>query len=273
MLSETLALDRPIVVFDTEATGLYPPRDRIVEIACVKIHPDGRTETFHRRVNPTVPIPEDATRVHGITDADVAAEPTFAAIARELSGFLEGCDLAGYNVDRYDLPLLQFELVRAGVDVDFRKTNVVDAQTIFFSEEGRSLSDAMRFYVGEELADAHSALGDALATVRVLEGELRRYSHLPRRVPELVDRYRTRGTGKIDPEGKLVLKADVPHINFGQKHRGKPFDQVFREEPSYFDWILKGEFSLPIKKYVEAYLLRVRPEGPPPDRRSVRSKR
>jgi DNA polymerase-3 subunit epsilon len=261
VLHETLALRRPLVVFDLEATGLFPARDRIVEIAALKIHPDGRRETFHRRLNPAVPIPPEATRIHGIADADVARAPSFAEVAPDLVRFLAGCDLAGYNVERFDLPMLQFELARAGVEFDFLGCDVLDAQAIFFSEEGRTLSDAVRFYAGEELEQAHSALADATATARVLEGQLQRYAHLPRDVKALAERYRPAGTGKIDPEGKLVLKEDVPFINFGQKHRGKSFDQVYREEPSYFEWILRGDFSLPIKRYVERYLSRMRGSG------------
>ncbi len=263
MVSEILDLKRPLVVFDTETTGTFPARDRIVEIACIKIHPDGRREIFHRRVNPTIPIPPDSTKIHGISDADVANLPPFSGIAAELAAFLRGCDLAGYNIARFDLPVLQFEFSRAGMDLDIRDCAIVDSQQIFFSEEGRTLSDAMRFYVGEDHAGAHSALADAEATVRVLDGQLRRYTHLPRSVAPLSEHYAPAGTGKIDPEGKLLLKEDVPYVNFGAKHRGKPFDQVFKEEPGFFDWILKSDFSVPIKRYVEGYLARMRPAKAP----------
>lgn len=262
MVYDVLTLTRPLIVFDTETTGTFPARDRIVEIACIKIHPDGRREIFHRRVNPTVPIPLESTRIHGITDADVADLPPFSAIAKELAEYLAGCDLAGYNIARFDLPVLQFECSRAGVELDLKDCAIVDSQQIFFSEEGRTLSDAMRFYVGAEHRDAHSALADAEATVRVLAGQLRRYPHLPRRVDTLAGHYAPAGTGKIDPEGKLVLKDEVPHVNFGSKHRGKPFDQVYREEPGFFDWILRSDFSPPIKRYVGDYLARMRPPRP-----------
>jgi DNA polymerase III subunit epsilon len=257
-----LSLQRPLVVLDIEATGVFPGRDRIVEIACIKIHPDGRREVFQRRVDPTVPIPEEAARVHGIRDADVAGLPPFAEIAEELDAFLEGSDLAGYNIERFDLPILQFEFLRAGRDFDVERRAVVDAQKIFFSEEGRTLGHAMRFYVGEDHHDAHSALADAEATVRVLEGQLRRYTHLPRQVPELAERYQAVGTRPIDPESRLLLKDGVPHVNFG-KHRGQPFDRVLKEEPGFFDWILRADFSAPVKKYVEGYLKIHRPAPPP----------
>jgi DNA polymerase-3 subunit epsilon len=266
MVNEVLTLLRPLVVFDTETTGTFPSRDRIIEIACIKIHPDGRREKFHRKVNPGVPIPEESARIHGIRDGDVAGLPPFSSIARELLEFLRGCDLAGYNIARFDIPILQFEFSRVGLEFELRDLAVVDSQQIFFSEEGRSLSDAVRFYVGEDHPGAHSALADAEATVRVLDGQLRRYPHLPRRVNSLAEHYTPAGTGKIDPEGKLLLKDDVPYVNFGNKHRGKTLDQVFKEEPGFFDWILKSDFSLPVKRYVEGYLSRVRPPARPAER-------
>jgi DNA polymerase III subunit epsilon len=253
MVVGILSLKRPLVVLDIEATGVFPARDRIVEIACIKIHPDGRREVFCRRVDPTIPIPEEAAEVHGIRDADVAGLPPFAEIAGELAEFLKDSDLAGYNIERFDLPILQFEFLRTGKELDIDGCAVVDSQKIFFAEEGRTLGHAMRFYVGEDHPGAHSALADAEATVRVLEGQLQRYEHLPRQLPDLAERYQAAGTRPIDPEARLVLKDGVPHVNFG-KHRGKSFDRVIKEEPGFFDWILRADFSAPIKRYVEGYL-------------------
>ena len=264
MIESRLRLTRPLVVLDTETTGTYPAKDRIVEVACIKIHPDGRRETFHRLVNPTVPIPAECSRIHGITDDRVAQEPPFSAIARELSDFLADCDLCGYNIEGFDLPILYFELARAGIELDFAARCVVDAQVIFFKEEGRTLSDALRFYAGEEHAGAHGALADAEATARVLAGQLDRYAHLPRNVADLAVHYAASGTRPLDPERKAILRDNVPFVNFGQ-NRGKSFDQVFGEEPGFFDWILRADFSAPLKKFVEKYIAEKRKgAGSPP---------
>lgn len=249
-----LSLSRPLAVFDIEATGTFPARDRIVEIACLKIHPDGKSETFQRRINPTIPIPAEASAIHGITDQDVRDLPSFRAIAPDLAAFLSGCDLAGYNVDQYDIPLLEFEFARAGLGMDFSGVAVVDAKQIFFREEGRTLSDAVRFYTGEEIENAHQALADTQATARVLEGELRRYPHIPRTVREIARRYSVDRSGRVDPEGKIVVRNGSPFINFGKKYPGKSFDDIFAIEPSYFTWILNGDFSPPIKRFVRQYL-------------------
>ena len=268
MVESRLSLARPLVVLDTETTGTYAARDRIVEIACVKIHPDGRREVFHRLVDPGIPIPAEASRIHGITDAKVAGVPPFSAIAAELSEFLAGSDLCGYNIEGFDLPILYFELSRCGIELDFRSFSVLDAQVIFFKEEGRTLSDAMRFYVGEEHTGAHGALADAEATARVLAGQLDRYPHLPRRVPELAGHYGTAGTRPIDPERKTLLRDNVPFVNFGQ-HRGKSFDQVYREEPGFFDWILRADFSRPLKQFVEKFLAEKKAAPRPPEQTKI----
>lgn len=254
MLHEVLTLTRPLVVLDTEATGTYPARDHVVEVAFVKFHPDGRREVFHRRVRPPIPIPPEATRIHGISDADVAELPFFPALAREIADFLAGCDLAGYNIEGYDLPLLQIELARAGIDFDVSGVSIIDAQLVFHKEESRTLSDAMRLYVGRAHENAHSALADAEATALVIAGQLGRYPQMPRTPRDVAARYPPPRGRRIDPEGKLVMRDGTVYVNFGKKHHGKSFDQVRGEDPHFFDWVLSGDFSPAVKRCVREYL-------------------
>jgi DNA polymerase-3 subunit epsilon len=174
MLQDLLSLERPLIVFDTETTGTNPRADRVIEIACLKVHPDGRREQWLRRINPGIPIPPASTAIHGITDADVAGEPRFRELAPELAAFLAGCDLAGYNIAGFDLPVLRAEFLRAGVAFEVSDRRLVDAQRIFFSREPRHLAAAARFYCQSEHAGAHGALADAEMTLRVLEGQLER---------------------------------------------------------------------------------------------------
>lgn len=179
-LAAALPMTRPIVFFDLEATGLDVTEDRIVEISCIKVAADGAGETLDSLVNPLITIPADAAAVHGISDADVAQAPTFADIASEVEGFLAGADLAGYNHGRYDLPLLEHEFARAGIDFDWRSRRLIDVSVIFRRMESRSLAGAVRFYCSDELADAHTATADVAATMAVLVGQLERYPDLPR---------------------------------------------------------------------------------------------
>lgn len=254
MLHELLSLSRPLVVLDTETTGTYPARDRIVEVAFVKIHPDGRREVFHRRVHPMVPIPPESTRIHGIADADVAGLPPFSAVAREVADFLAGCDLAGYNIEGFDLPILQIELARAGIDLDVNGVSIIDAQLVFHKEESRTLADAMRLYVGQAHENAHSALADAEATALVIAGQLGRYPQMPRTPQAVAARYPPPRGRRVDPEGKLVVRDGVVYVNFGKKHHGKSFDRVRAEDPGFFDWVLAGDFSPAVKRCVREFL-------------------
>ena len=256
MLQGLLSLDRPLVVFDTETTGTNPRADRIVEIACVKIHPDGRREQWVRRCNPGVPIPAGATAIHGMSDADVAAEPRFREIATELAAFLEGCDLAGYNIAGFDLPVVRAEFLRAGIPFDVSERRLVDAQRIFFSREPRHLAAAARFYCQSEHQGAHGALADADMTLRVLAGQLQRYAELPRSVGELHELFCAGIDQDLDPEGRIRLVNGEPTVNFG-KNRGRALRDIGREEPGFLRWILKGDFSEPVKAIARKYL----PEG------------
>lgn len=256
MLENLLALERPLVVFDTETTGTNPRADRIIEIACVKVLPGGGREDFVRRVNPGVPIPAASTAIHGITDADVAGAPRFRDIAPALAAFLEGADLAGYNIAGFDLPVLRVEFLRAGVAFEVAERRLVDAQRIFFAREPRHLAAAARFYCQTEHAGAHGAMADAAMTLRVLEGQLERYAELPRSVGELHDLFCAGIDQDMDPEGRFRLVNGEPTVNFG-KYRGRLLRELARVEPGFLRWILKGDFSEHVKAIARKYL----PEG------------
>ena len=256
MLDKLLPLDRPLVVFDTETTGTNPRTDRIIEIACLKIHPDGSQENFVRRLNPGMPIPAASTAIHGIRDADVASAPRFRDIAPELAAFLAGADLAGYNITGFDLPALRMEFLRVGVPFEIIDRRIVDAQRIFFAREPRHLAAAARFYCQTDHAGAHGALADAEMTARVLAGQLERYAELPRTVIELHEQFCAGLDQDVDPEGRIRLVNGEPTINFG-KNRGRLLRDISREEPGLLRWIIKGDFSDPVKQIARKYL----PEG------------
>ena len=253
MIHETLALERPVVFFDTETTGVNPRLDRIVEIACVKIHPDGREERWVRRLDPGVRIPAGATAIHGIRDEDVRGLPTFRDVAPELAAFLEGCDLAGYNIAGFDLPALRVEFLRAGVPFDVAGRRLIDAQRIFFVREPRHLAAAARYYCQADHGGAHGALADAEMTLKVLEGQLARYADIPRSVGELHELFCAGLDRDLDPEGRFRLVGGEPTVNFG-RNRGRSLKDISRQEPGFLRWILKGDFSDPVKEIARQYL-------------------
>ena len=233
-----LALERPLIVFDLETTGTDPRRDRIIEMAAVKLWPDGRREEKTKRFNPQIPIPKEASAVHGIYDKDVAHEPPFGKVARGPRGvaaYFAGCDLAGYNIIHFDIPMLMAELERAGERLDISQVSVVDAFRIFRIREPRDLSGAMRFYCGKEHGEAHEALGDVLATLDVLEAQLNRYRDLPS-TPRALDAA-VRDPEEVDRRGKLKWVDGEVAVNFG-RHKGKTLRYLAREEPDYIRWMI-----------------------------------
>jgi len=243
-----LNLQRPIVFFDLETTGVQITRDRIVEISILKISPDGERETKTRRINPEMPIPAEASAVHGITDADVADCPTFAQVARSLYAWLEGCDIAGFNSNRFDVPMLVEEFLRAGVAVDFDDRHFVDVQTIFHKMERRTLEAAYKFYCDKTLENAHSAEADTLATFEVLEAQLDRYPEdLKNDIPALAE-FSTHGR-RVDFAGSLAYNdKDEIVINFG-KYKGVPVTEVFRKDSGYYNWVMGAQFPLETKRW------------------------
>ncbi len=236
-----LNLKKPIVFFDLETTGVDITHDRIVEISIIKVLPSGEEQEKTRRINPGMPIPPEATAIHHISDEDVADCPMFKQIARSLANELTGCDLAGYNSNRFDIPMLDQEFQRAGVKFDFSKARFVDVQTIFHKKEQRTLVAAYRFYCGKELDGAHSANADTRATLEVLKSQLDRYDDLPNDIAEL-SKF-SQMNRNVDFMGRLVFNDDDKEvINFG-KYKGRLAEEVLRKDPSYYDWILKGDFA------------------------------
>lgn len=242
-----LSLKNPIIFFDIESTGLDIAKDRIVEISIVKVMPDGSKDVKTRRLNPTIPISEEAQNIHGISNEDVKDCPTFQQVAKSLAKMMEGCDFAGYNSTKFDIPLLAEEFLRAGVDFDFRKRKMVDVQNIFHKLEQRTLSAAYKFYCHKNLEDAHSAEADTLATLEVLEAQLDKYPEdLKNDVNFLAD-FSTKNR-LVDYAGRIVLnEKDEPVFNFG-KHKGKTVAEVFKNEPSYYDWMMQKDFTLDTKE-------------------------
>ena len=246
-----LCLERPLALFDLETTGIDPARDKIVEIAVLRIEPDGSRVSRCRRVNPEQPIPPAATAVHGIRDEDVQEEPPFRRIAKGVLDLLQGADLAGFNVWRFDVPLLQRELQECGLDLEPGQRRVVDAMTIFHGKEPRDLAAAVRFYLGREHEGAHGAEADLEATLEVLDAQLERYPDLPRSVEEL-DTTR-RQPGAVDSAGKFVRRENHVVFAFG-KHQGRPLAEVAEESPDYLQWILKTDFPDDAKNLVRQAL-------------------
>lgn len=249
-----LNLKRPIVFFDLETTGVDTAKDRIVEISMIKIMPNGEEVARTRRINPEMHIPEDATAVHGITDDDVKNEPTFKQIAKSLSQFIEGCDFGGFNSNRFDLPMLVEEFLRVGVDVDFKNRKFVDVQNIFHKMEQRTLVAAYKFYCDKDLTDAHSAEADTRATYEVLKAQLDRYPDLENDIVALAD-FSSRGE-MADFAGRIAYNDKGEEVfNFG-KYKGVRVSEVFQREPSYYDWIMNGDFPLYTKKVITEIRLR-----------------
>lgn len=241
-----LKLSKPICFFDLETTGTNIATDRIVEIAILKVHPNGNKESRTWLVNPGVPIPAEAAAIHGITDEKVSGEPSFKELSREIHQMIQGCDLAGFNSNRFDIPLLAEELLRAGVDFDMKNAVAVDVQTIFHKMEKRTLAAAYQFYCGKDLTDAHSASADTQATYEVLLAQLERYPELANNVKELAA-FSTH-TDTVDFAGFIRRDDDGDEVFSFGKHRGKKVTEVLEQEPGYFGWILNADFPLYTKK-------------------------
>ena len=243
-----------MVFFDLETTGVNVASDRIVEISWLKIQPDGRESKQTQLVNPTIPIDPKVTAIHGISDEDVKDRPTFSEIARTLANEFEGCDFAGYNSNKFDIPLLAEEFLRAGVDFDLRKRKFIDVQVIFHKMEQRTLTAAYQFYCNKVLEDAHSAEADTLATYEILKAQLDYYEHLQNDV-DYLSAFSTQNRS-VDLAGRIIYNdKDIEVFNFG-KYKGEPVEEVLKKDPGYFGWILNGDFPLYTKKVLTNIKLR-----------------
>ena len=240
-----LHLKNPLVFFDLETTGINIVSDRIVEISYLKIDPNGDEESKTRLINPEMPIPLQATAIHGITDKDVKNSPTFKMIAKSLAAQIEGCDLAGYNSNRFDIPLLAEEFLRAEVDIDLMQRKFVDIQTIFHKKEPRNLSAAYKFYCGRDMENAHTAEADTKATYEILQAQLDRYPDLKNDIDFLSDY--SSFNNHADFAGRIIYNEQRQEvINFG-KYKGRLVEAVFQEDPGYYGWIMQGDFALHTK--------------------------
>ncbi len=263
-----LHLKRPLAFFDIESTGLNVAKDRIIELCIIKVNPNGTTETKTWLLNPDYPISEEAEKIHGFSQEEVKDKPTFKQVAKEIARFLANCDLAGYNSNRFDIPMLVEEFLRAGVDFDVENRRFIDVQNIFMKMEPRTLKAAYRFYLQKELENAHSAEADVSATFEILKAQLDRYAAV-----EYTDKTGQTGTPvKNDVEalakfsthhrhadlmGQIIYNEKGEEVfNFG-KHKGKKVEDVFRKEPSYYDWMQKADFPLYTKKLLTKIKLRM----------------
>ncbi|MGQ0827595.1 MAG: exonuclease domain-containing protein [Bacteroidota bacterium] len=261
-------LTRPIAFFDLETTGINVASDRIVEISILKVLPDGTKEIKTKRINPTIPIPKQSSEIHGIYDKDVVDEPTFKGIAKSLSEFLKNCDLAGYNSNKFDIPILVEEFLRAEIDFDLKGRRFVDVQNIFHQMEQRTLKAAYKFYCGKDIENAHSAQADIEATYEVFLSQLERYQGVEfedrkgnKSIPVINDIKALHDFTNIhknaDLAGRIIFNEQgVEVFNFG-KHTGKSVEQVLRDEPSYYAWMQNGDFPLYTKKVLTEIKLRM----------------
>jgi len=248
-----LQLSKPLAFIDLETTGISLSSDRIVEIAIVKITTDGQKLVKRKLINPEMPIPKASSDVHGITDEMVKDAPTFRQVANEIKQFLDNCDLGGYNSNRFDIPLLMEEMLRAGLEFDMKGRRLVDVQKIFHMMEQRTLSAAYKFYCNKNLDGAHSAEADAAATWEVLQAQLERYPQLGNSVESII-----KFTGDdqiVDFARRFVMENGTEVFNFG-KYKGRSVAEVLKAEPQYYDWMMKGDFPLHTKQKLTEILNR-----------------
>lgn len=261
-----LNLRSPLCIFDLETTGTNITHDRILEIAVIKMMPNGETHRKSNVLNPTIPIPPESSAIHGIRAEDVADKPTFKEVAKEYAKFMEGSDLAGFNVLKFDIPMLVEEFLRADVEFDYSRKKIVDAQKIFHMMEKRTLSAAYTFYLNKEMQNSHTAEADTEATMEVLLAQIERYEGRPvtdglnRLIGEIKNDVealsKLTSQDLVDLAGRMIMNSKGEEIfNFG-KHKNKAVTTVFKEEPSYYDWMMNGDFPLDTKRKLTEIKLR-----------------
>jgi DNA polymerase-3 subunit epsilon len=249
-----LQLEKPLIVFDLETTGINISKDRIVELFFLKINADGTEEELHKRINPTIPIPKESSEIHGIYDEDVRHAPTFKEVAQELYAFVGKADFGGFNSNRFDFPMLVEEFYRVDIDLDIEGRRFVDAQRIFHTMEPRNLSAAYKFYCSKELANAHSAAADTKATWEIIKAQVNRYDELQ---PDISFLHKFSGQGNlVDLAGRIKRNPNGdPVFAFG-KHKGKTLVDVYKKEPGYFEWIKNGDFPENTKRTIGKIILK-----------------
>ncbi len=256
-----LNLTKPLAFFDLETTGINVGSDRIVEISIMRVNPDNSTDILTKKVNPTIPIPEFNSKIHGIYDKDVIGCPTFKELAPQLAQFLINCDLAGFNSNKFDVPMLVEEFLRAEIDFDLKNRKLIDVQNIFHLMEPRNLSAAYKFYCDKPLENAHTAEADTIATYEIFKAQLERYQNVEQ-VDEKGNVFKpvkndmavlselTARTKNADLAGRIAFNDKGQEVfNFG-KHKDKPVREVFEKEPSYYNWMMQGDFPLYTKKII-----------------------
>ncbi len=249
-----LQLKKPIVFLDLETTGVNVGADRIVEIALLKVYPNGNKDSKCMRINPTIPIPLEASKIHGIYDKDISECPTFQDAAKDINAFLGGSDLAGYNSNKFDIPLLIEEFTRVGIHFDLNDRKLIDVQNIFHKMEQRTLAAAYKFYCDKDLIDAHTAEADTTATYEVLLSQLDKYES-PKNDVDFLAQFST-VTRTVDLAGRIVFNEKGEEVfNFG-KYKGRLVKEVFKSEPSYYDWMMKGDFATNTKNVITALRLK-----------------
>jgi DNA polymerase-3 subunit epsilon len=249
-----LRLKNPLIIFDLETTGINIVSDRIVELSYLKVYPNGDQEARTMKINPTIPIPEKVSKIHGITDQDIRDSPTFQEVARSIANIFEGCDFAGFNSNKFDIPLLAEEFIRADVDIDLMKRKFIDVQVIFHKKEQRTLEAAYKFYCNKELKDAHSAEADTLATFEILKAQLERYEDLPADIDAL-SKYSSHNRN-ADFAGRIIYDDNGQEVfNFG-KYKGQLVEDVLRKDPAYYSWMMNSDFPLYTKKVLTSIKLR-----------------
>lgn len=248
-----LNLKNPIIFFDLETTGINIAYDRIVEISYLKVDLNGNETSKTLRLNPGIPIPENVIAIHGISNEDVKDAPSFNEVAKSVAKDFEGCDLAGYNSVKFDIPLLAEEFLRSDVDIDLKRRKFVDVQIIFMKMEPRTLTAAYKFFVDKELSNAHSAEADTMATYEVLQAQLDRYSNLENDIGKLAEF--SAYNRNVDFAGRIVYNEDdVEVFNFG-KYKGRPVSEILQKDPGYYGWMMKGDFPLYTKKVLTSIKL------------------
>lgn len=240
-----LQLKKPLAFIDIESTGINVATDRIIEIAVVKLAVDGSRKIKRKLINPQGPIPPEVTLIHGITDEMVKDAPVFKQVANEIKQFVDNCDLSGYNSNRFDIPLLMEEFLRAGMEFDMKGRRLLDVQKIFHMMEQRTLSAAYKFYCEKELVGAHGAEADAAATLEVLEAQLTRYEQLGNTIESVLQCIGQEMI--VDFSRRFVMENGIEIFNFG-KYKGQPVSEILKAEPQYYDWMMKGDFTLHTKK-------------------------